>query len=607
MGYTDDGGRWVSLAGWAGSAGIGLALGLGVLYLILRGTAWTPGRGDPVRAVRTHAMITAIIAYFASSTAGLNRLANAEEYGVFGNGAFPVTTVTEGETVREIISAPVPGLAWAEALSIILGPVLGFALVYVVAQYTWPRQSGSMRTARLKDRRPMDLLPRRLTAFTALITAAALGLVALTWSTPGVEARQIQERWGSAEPGSAEWDQGYSGENSWFEPGARAGADVAPWLLLALALVLAGFVLVLRSIARRPILGGLHPHDDDLVRRIAVNRALRTLAAMILGIGQTGFNAWATAVSSEAQPWVAGASITILIVLLLWRSPHLAALGAHTATGSEGHDAGRPPRVPGAPSLPGTAPAVLRLRLDGAMVAWIMAIPTGIIVAFLLGTVPPDGEGHGSMILWTSLPCAAALLILGFTEFGIRRGHCPADGRVSTGTSSRWPLLALGLATLLATVWCALCVVIPAFQTSQAAVLAAALGTATAGFVLLTLALTRVSLRRPSLGRASAPQDAAIRAGGANRILAVGAAGIFAVTGAAILNGTQVWNGFSSSAIFRPGTYELPDVLLLTRALVLFVLFGLIVACVIAPAPAVPGVATRPARAASDAREAVRS
>lgn len=607
MGYTDDGGRWVSLAGWAGSAGIGLALGLGVLYLILRGTAWSPGRGDPVRAVRTHAMITAIIAYFASSTAGLNRLANAEEYGVFGNGAFPVTTVTEGETVREIISAPVPGLAWAEALSIILGPVLGFALVYVVAQYTWPRQSGSMRTARLKDRRPMDLLPRRLTAFTALITAAALGLVALTWSTPGVEARQIQERWGSAEPGSAEWDQGYSGENSWFEPGARAGADVAPWLLLTVALALAGFVLVLRTIARRPILGGLHPHDDDLVRRIAVNRALRTLAAMILGIGQTGFNAWATAVSSEAQPWVAGASITILIVLLLWRSPHLAALGAHTATGSEGHDAGRPPRVPGAPSLPGTARAVLRLRLDGAMVAWIMAIPTGIIVAFLLGTVPPDGEGHGSMILWTSLPCAAALLILGFTEFGIRRGHCPADGRVSTGTSSRWPLLALGLATLLATVWCALCVVIPAFQTRQAAVLAAALGTATAGFVLLTLALTRVSLRRPSLGRASAPQDAAIRAGGANRILAVGAAGIFAVTGAAILNGTQVWNGFYSSAVFRPGTYELPDVLLLTRALVLFVLFGLIVACVIAPAPAVPGAATTPARAVSDAREAVRS
>ncbi|MGM7671374.1 hypothetical protein [Microbacterium sp. A93] len=581
MGEVDDGGQWL---GWAGSAGLGLALGLGVLYLILRGTAWSPGRGDPVRAVRTHAMITALIAFFASGTAGLSRLRTAEEYQVFGDGAFPVTTETEGEIHRTIISAPVPGLTWVEGLGITLGPVLGFVLVYVVAQYTWPRQSGAVRTARLKDRRPADLLPRYLTAFTVLIAVAALGPVALTWTVPGVEARQIDEQWS---------DETGSGGSSWFEAGQRAGTDVVPWLVLALVLTGVGFMVVLQTIARRPLLFGLHPHDDDLVRRIAVNRALRTAAAMVLGISQMG---------AEPAPWWAGLCIALLVVLLFWRSPHVSELGSHTASGRQAYDAGRSPRAVSSPSRPGTARAVLRLRLDGATIAWTAGVPIGVMVAFLLflRAAPSDHGGPWSLLLWTALPCAAALLILGFTELGVRRGHCPADAPSSTGRSSRWPLAALGLAVVLAAVWCVLCLVTPAFQTRQAAELAAALAVTTAGFAVLCLALSRLALRRPDLGRATPAQDEAIRTGGANRILAVGAAGVLAVTGAALLAGVQVWNGFITSAVFDPGINELPDGLLMTRGLLLFALFGLIVACLIAPAPAVPGVATRPSRPVPD-------
>lgn len=370
MGEVDDAGAW---AGWAGSAGLGLALGLGLLYLVLRGTAWSPGRGDPVRAVRTHAMITALIA-------------------LFGTGAYPITTESEGEAVREIISAPVPGLTWVEGLGIILGPVLGFALVYMVAQYTWPRQSGAVRTARLKDRRPADLMPK-----------------------------------------------------------------------------------------------------------------------------------WA--------------SVTLTLILLFWRSPHVSDLGSHTVPALEGHDAGTSPRAPGPPSPPGTARAVLRLRLDGAVLAWIAAVPTGVVAVAALAftaVAPADRGGPWALLLWPALPFCAALLILGFTELGVRRGHSPA--------------------------------------------------------------LARLALRRPALGRATAEQDAAIRAGGANRILAVGAAGVLAVTGAALLAGVQVWNGFITSAVLDLGINDLPDGLLMTRGLLLFVLFGLIVACLIAPAPRVPGVATRPDR-----------
>ncbi|WP_313817877.1 hypothetical protein, partial [Citricoccus sp.] len=436
--------------GWAGSTGIGLAVGLGLLYVVLRGTAWSPGRGDPIRAVRTHAMIAALIAFFASGTAGLAALATPEQSGVFGNGlsngfsdgAFPVTTETDGETIRSIISAPLPPLPWYEALGIALGPVVAFVLVYAVAQYTWPRQTGAVRMARLSDRRAIDLLPRYLTGATAVIMVAAAGLVVLAWQTPAVQAREVTESWS---------DEHGSSESSWFEPGSRGGGDIAPWLLLALVLAAVGFVIVLRIIARRPTLTGLHPRDDDLVRRIAVNRALRTVAVMMLGIGAGGFNAWANAdaglarqtedrYSTPFMPWLALASLLVMLVLLFWRSPHVAELGSHTVRHPETFDAGPAPRPFGAPATPGTARAVLRLRLDGATLAWMVAAPIAALVGYFSWALPHTGSSVDrsagpaggsawdtwSMLLWSALPCAAALVILGVTEFGVRRGHSPS-------------------------------------------------------------------------------------------------------------------------------------------------------------------------------------
>ncbi|REE03906.1 hypothetical protein [Citricoccus muralis] len=602
--------------GWAGSTGIGLAVGLGLLYVVLRGTAWSPGRGDPVRAVRTHAMIAALIALFASGTAGLAALATPEQFGVFGNGfsngAFPVTTETDGETVRSIISAPLPPLPWYEALGIALSPVVAFVLVYAVAQYTWPRQTGAVRMARLSDRRASELLPRHLTGVTAVIMLAAAGLVALAWQTPAVRAREITETWRDEYGGS---------ESSWFEPGSRGGGDIAPWLLLALVLAAVGFAIVLRIIARRPTLTGLHPRDDDLVRRIAVNRALRTVAVMMLGIGAAGFNAWANADAALARhtedrystpfmPWLGLASLLVMLVLLFWRSPHVAELGSHTVQHREAYDAGPSPRSSRAP---GTARAVLRLRLDGATLAWMVAAPIAALVGYFSWALPHTGTSvvgsagpawgsawdTWSMVLWSALPCAAALVILGFTEFGVRRGHSPSWEPATTGKSSRWPVYALGLSMLLAAVWCVLCLTTKVQQTE----LATALAATTAAFALTALALARLALHRPPLGHATAEQDAAIRTGGANRLLAVGAAGILSVTGAALLAGVQVWHGFISGTILNLGINDLPDGLLLIRTLTVFALFGLIVACVIAPAPDVPGARLRPRQ---DEREAAR-
>ncbi|MEW1979375.1 hypothetical protein AB0333_00415 [Citricoccus sp. NPDC079358] len=611
MGYTSDDGQWVSLAGWAGSAALGLALGLGLLYLVLRGTAWSPRRGDPVRAVRTHAMIAALIALFASGTSGLAALATPEQADVFSTGFstgfFPVTTETDGDLVRSISSAPIPPLPWYEAVGIALGPVMAFVLVYAVAQYTWPRQTGAVRMARLSDRRATGLLPRYLTGATGAIMLAAAGLVVLAWQTPAIQAREITESWSDENGGS---------ESSWFEPGSRGGEDIAPWLLLALVLAAVGFVIVLRIIARRPTLTGLHPRDDDLVRRIAVNRALRTVAVMMLGIGAAGFNAWANAdaalalrsadpYSTPLMPWLGITGILVWLVLLFWRSPHLAELGSHTVQHPEAYDAGPAPRSARAPSPPGTARAVLRLRLDGATLAWMVAVPIGVLVAFFQWTLPTtNAMGEGGPVfspwialLWSALPCAAALVILGFTEFGVRRGHSPAGEPNTAGRPSRWPVYALSVSVLLAAVWCVLCLT----TTWQQTELAIALAMTTAVFTLAALALARLALHRPPLGHATAEQDAAIRAGGANRLLAVGAAGVLSVTGAALLAGVQVWHGFISTSIVNLAIHDLPDGLLLIRTLTVFAVFGLIVVCVIAPAPGVPGVRLRPRQAERDA------
>ncbi|MFB9071787.1 hypothetical protein ACFFX0_11470 [Citricoccus parietis] len=129
----------------------------------------------------------------------------------------------------------------------------------------------------------------------------------------------------------------------------------------------------------------------------------------------------------------------------------------------------------------------------------------------------------------------------------------------------------------------------------------------TAVFTLAALALASLALHRPPLGHATPEQDAALRTGGANRLLAVGAAGVLSVTGAALLAGVQVWHGFISTSIVNLALHDLPDGLLLIRTLTVFALFGLIVACVIAPAPDVPGIRLRPRQAEREAaREAER-
>ena len=54
--------------------GLGLAFAVALVYIILRYSAWTPAGGTPAASARMHGMVTALIALFATGTAGLERL-----------------------------------------------------------------------------------------------------------------------------------------------------------------------------------------------------------------------------------------------------------------------------------------------------------------------------------------------------------------------------------------------------------------------------------------------------------------------------------------------------------------------------------------------------
>jgi hypothetical protein len=527
------------------SAGFGMALGLAFLYLILRGTAWRPGGGDPVRAVRVHAMITALIALFASGTSGYYRL-------------------SEPETTE-----PLP---WAEALITVSGPVVSLVLVYLMAQYTWPRQTGPVRTARLADRRAGQYLPRTLSVVAAIVALLAGAAVVLAWTTPEVDA----------------------------VPGSRAGGEFAPWLLAALALIVLGFLVVLRVVARRPPLGGLHPHDDHLVRQVAVNRALRTLVMMLWGVTNAAVQGWAQAhwslavddfdPLSEAGPEVPGlvdvlqsavgiTGAALSLAMLLWRSPALRTLGDHTVTG-------RVPVLSERPlGHPGTVEAVRRLRWESITMAGLTAIIAAGVTAgpMLNATV----EWHP---VWVAVPFAAVLMSFGLYELAIRRGHCPSP-RVFpsvSGTTPRWAWWALGASLVPAAVWCVLCLTTVRPQTGPAT----SLTLTAAALAVLSIALTRLALRRPPLGRATPAADEAIRSAGAERILAVGAAGITAATAMACFVTVQVWHGFISDARLVLGIDELPDSLLTVRLVVVLALAVLAVVFLLGPSARAAGSET---------------
>ena len=166
--------------------GLGLAAAVALVYVVLRYSAWTPAGGTPAASARMHGMVTALIALFATGTAGLERLARPEHSGGMDDGHLREV----GTYVHEY---PLLPLSWPDALIAVASPGVWLFLIYLVAQYSWPRPTAQVRTVRLADRSTVSYLPRTLTLTTAAVMLAAVIATALAWTVSESPARTHEE------------------------------------------------------------------------------------------------------------------------------------------------------------------------------------------------------------------------------------------------------------------------------------------------------------------------------------------------------------------------------------------------------------------------------
>lgn len=560
--------------------GLGLSFLVAIVYVIMRFSAWSPGGGSPVASARTHGMVTALIALFATGTAGLVSLVHLERPEGSLSG-----TVTDSDAMPESSVTVVQTLALSplDALWTVAGPAFWLLVIYGVAQYTWPRPARQVRTARLAPREAGHYLPRALTWATGGIVLAAAVALALAWSTPGSPAVHIQQAQGSLE-------YGYT-YNEWTQTGYRAGTEFAPWFLIGLAVLILATVLTVLVIVRRPPLAGLSAADDHATRRIATNRALRTAAVVATGFLVHAAQSWARGVQEEALrqahpdldswaeggldrasgDWMAGipgparwmdtaaplVGFVLLILMLTWRSPAVAELGSGW-TEEEAEATGTETRTGRA--LPGTQEAVQRLRSDGRWLALLIGGAVAFTALMPLGaSVQGVSESEPWLrMTWAAAPFAVAVLLMLAMEFGVRRGHAPrasAEHPILTGTAPRWRWIVLGIAASAAALLALLSLISPLHQPALVVPLLAL----TAAMGALTVVATRMALRRPALGRASTVWDEFLRTSGADRFLGVGAAGIFAATAAVLPAAAPLWDALFAERLVSYESWALSD------------------------------------------------
>lgn len=262
------------------------------LYLLLRCVIRAPGGGTTAVTVSQHSLWIGVIGWLASSlqTAGSAGILRA------GNAAPPLATP----------SSILVALAW---------PILGCLAVHAIGQLSYPGPQLPRRLASLEVRRVRDFLPRALTWTVVAIFAASALHIGWVATLPAYEAVPFtgQER-----------DQGFSraGGDGRIQGSVLAACLGAGWLALAL-----GTVLVLTLISRRRQLEALDAAENDLLRTIAMNRLLRTVATIAAGLAAVGGNFAARPdPSANVASWTNPAGLAAFVVLLVmwaWSPPKL--------------------------------------------------------------------------------------------------------------------------------------------------------------------------------------------------------------------------------------------------------------------------------------------
>jgi len=362
--------------------------GAAIVYLFLRFVVWAPRTGSTAASVSQHALWVGIIGWMASSLQGAM---NAGIIGSLpGTGTYPSRS-------EDLLTA----LGW---------PVAATLAVHAIGQWSYPAPKQSRRHAELSVRRIRDFLPRGLAWTVAVIFVLSAGAILWVSKLPGFEPVQAI----TAPEG------GYSRA---AQSGRIPGTELAAWLGGALLLLAAGTLLVLWLIARRRQLETLDADDNRALRRLAMNRLLRTVATVASGLASiAGGYASRPAPGEQYDSWfnfLGAANVVVLLAMWWWRPGELPSVAAIDKE-----------RTIPISQDPHAHPAA---RLSASIGVWL-----GVIAAFPLFTglffIPAmSAAGSWGMSAWVAGTAALLLLAIAAGEFltGANYG--------SRGAAVDWP------------------------------------------------------------------------------------------------------------------------------------------------------------------------
>jgi hypothetical protein len=474
-----------------------------VLYIILRWVVWEPRMGASPETVSQHALWVGVIGWMTSSLQGAMNV-----------GIIPANSVTS-----PLIG---PSLTTPEtAFSALAWPVLGTLGVHALGQLSYPRPKGLRRKASLHVRHVRDFLPRPLAWTTLAIFTAAAAFIAWTGTLPAFAAMP----YGTVH----ESPDGYRSVGG---DGRVPGVELAAWLGSALAALAAGAWLVLLLITRRRQLEQLSGQDNSLLRTIAMNRLLRTVATMASGLAVIAGNYVARpdpAAGNTSWTNFAGlAGVAVLLAMLVWGPPKLTGPQAAAAlrNAKRGH------------SGAGAHPATKLVVSIGAAMGVAAALPL-LVGVFLVSAITEAGASGPAAFI--ALVAGLVLVVLAAGELLLQRNYTRPD------EPRTWPRQPVGPALLttliLASLTFAATLVVAAAGNSL-------LGRDTGWIVPATFGLAGVVLavpaflatrRRHGIPDAPAGLDAALRAITVYRIVRTLSAMFLAQAAMSLLTNSHAW------------------------------------------------------------------
>lgn len=389
------------------------------IYLLLRWLIREPGSRTPAATAAQHAFWVGIIGWLASS---LHPAANA--------GILPVPV--PGSTPRTVDI--LPALAW---------PVLGSLTVHAIGQLSYPGPRLPRRQATLGIRRIRSFLPRALSWTVLAIFVAAAAQIAWTATLPGFAPVPYETL--PAPEGQYVLHRGGDGRIPGVELAAYLGGGL---LLLAL-----GTLAVLVLITRRRQLEPLSEADNNLLRTIALNRVLRTVATIASGLAAiAGNHAARQDPAGGTENWFNPAGVLNLAVLLVmwwWAPPKLSSSSTTARRGGQAdHQPATKLSVSIGPAMGVAAllPVVASLLIPGAITG-LPAVFVGLSAAAVLAVV-----AAGEMLLhrnygrpneprhWPRQPVSPALLTTGIVSLAVLLGVATlvAFRQAEAGVQTSW-------------------------------------------------------------------------------------------------------------------------------------------------------------------------